>query len=50
MHYSVAFNIPGIVSVLFLTQDILENDNIKLDWMFKRSFIWDLIKVQYSSC
>ena len=30
---------------MLLTQDILENDEIKLDWMFKSSLISDLCNV-----
>ena len=30
-------------------EDVLSNDNIKLDWMFKLSFIIDMAKVSFSS-
>lgn len=30
---------------IFFSQDILENDEMKLDWMFKLSFISDIANV-----
>lgn len=41
-----------IVCTLFtclFVQDILENDSITLDWMFKYSLINDIVKVRFSS-
>lgn len=32
-------------SLLFFLQDILENESINLDWMFRYSLINDIVKV-----
>ena len=36
-----------VVVVVGLFQDVLENDNINLDWMFKISLLTDLINVSF---
>ena len=35
--------------IIICLQDVLENDDIKLDWMFKVSLIFDIIKVCVNS-
>lgn len=36
----------GFFSLVFFLQDILENESINLDWMFRYSLINDIVKVR----
>ncbi len=45
--FSYLFSICLFLFLFFKFQDILENDDIKLDWMFKSSLISDMCNVSH---
>ena len=40
----MTFNL--FVAIFCVCQDILENDDVKLEWMFIASLVMDLVKVE----
>jgi len=46
---TITLTFSGVRAVVLL-QDIIKDDEIKLDWFFKASLIHDIVKVSTAAC